>query len=739
MAIDRDKIARNALRFIQKGQFQKAIDEYKRVLSADPRDIRTRLKLIDLYGRARKIREAIEECLQVSEAYADQGFYLKAIAVYKQAVRIDAENPLLYRNMGEMYVKQGLMGDALGTFKRGVDVLRRQGRTSEAQEMLTRMEEMAPENAAIKVHLAELYLEDGNYEAFEEELSKLILQLRGEGRSQKLLKSMEIFYERSGHHASVLKRLAELYVDLGEEEKALEVIREGLATSPADRDLRLLALRAYLVVGELPEARRVALRLYEEDPEDLYILEQLAAIASARGDRNELLHAHKALAKLYGRRGLGPKEELHYRKVMEIDPEDAEARLALGEVIVETAPSPRGKKAPEFESRWEDDGAGVGPLGPDAVHDGLLEAELYLKYGIEDKAAHKLQELAEAAPDNIEVRLKLRDLCQRTGDREGWTREQLHIAALFLQEKRETEALRAYQAILEVDPKNAEARKSIEYLKPEVAPARTASIEMELDGSTVEFVQERGEERAVRRKAPQQMQEPDAAVADGLAQAEFYEAQGLVDEAISSLLRLREDHPDSPHVLNRLHRMGWSEGASEQDEGFIDLQKEVLDTAGLSLAGGFEGFQEAEVSELDDIVREFKSGISEKLDETDFETHYNLGVAYREMGLLEDAAQELLVASRSMDKAKDAYTSLAQVFQEMGKTGEAFSAFQSALALPTNTDEDRAAIQYEIGHLAEEAGDLDRALQAFEKVFEVDPGHRDVRNRIRKLKAAVVD
>ncbi|HSH69539.1 MAG TPA: tetratricopeptide repeat protein, partial [Deferrisomatales bacterium] len=337
MAIDREKLTRAALRFTQKGQFLKAIAEYKKLLSLDPRDIRTRLKLLDLYGRAGRKAEAIAECADVAESYADQGFYLKAIAVYKQALRIDPENPSLYRDMGEMYVKQGLVGDALGAYKKGVEVLRGFGRGEEAEELLVRMEEMAPENAAIKVHLAELYIESDRFDAFEVILGKLILQLRGEGRSRKLLQAVESFYDKSSHHPSILKRLAELYVELGEEERALAVVREGLATQPADRDLRLLALRAYLLTNQLMDARRMALALCEEDPDDLHILEQLASIAQARGDQQELAGTYKAMAKVYARKGLRQKEEQYYRQVAELVPDDAEARLALGEVTLEDA------------------------------------------------------------------------------------------------------------------------------------------------------------------------------------------------------------------------------------------------------------------------------------------------------------------------------------------------------------------------------------------------------------------
>ncbi|NOY44778.1 MAG: tetratricopeptide repeat protein [Deltaproteobacteria bacterium] len=132
MAIDRDKVARNALRYIQRGQYEKAAEEYRKLLALDPRDMRARLRLVELYGRMGKRREVVEESERVAEAYADQGFYLKAIAVYKQAVRHDPQNPALWRAMGELYTKQGLVGDALASFKKAVEILRAQNLGAEA-------------------------------------------------------------------------------------------------------------------------------------------------------------------------------------------------------------------------------------------------------------------------------------------------------------------------------------------------------------------------------------------------------------------------------------------------------------------------------------------------------------------------------------------------------------------------------------------------------------------------------
>lgn len=682
MAIDKDKIAKEALKHIQRGQFQKAIDEYRKVLATDPRDIRTRLKLVDLYSRAGKSKEAIEECLQVAESYADQGFYLKSIAVYKQALRIDPGSPRLYRSMGELYVKQGLIGDGLAAFKSAVELLRQGGLAEEAEEVLGRMEEMAPDNVAIKIHLAELYLADGRMAAFETALNRIVLQLKGEGRARKLLQTVEGFYEKSRRDLTVLKRLAELHEDLNEDARALEVVCEGLAAHPGDRDLRLLALRAYLALGNLAEARRMALGLCEEDPDDLFILEQLAAIGQARGERGELSGAYRALAQAYGRKSLPLREEEYYRKVLELVPNDAEARLALGE-MEEPSDEEDLLEADviEIDGFWDDE-AGV-EQADGRVQEGLTEADLYLKYGMEEKAEEKLGELLRIAPDDVEILKKLRDLHQRRGNRDGWIREQLHIAGIYLQRHAENEALRAYQAIIDVAPDHAEAWSAIHRLKPEVAPARAfVGISIDVGPAT--------------------------------------EGDGHVSLEPGSGLREGADRPG-----------GTTPDASD---GFVDLQAEILDSSGAFLSADTTGFQDFEITELDDIVREFKSGIAEKLEEGDYETHYDLGTAYREMGLLDDALQEFQLAARSPERGREAYASMAMIFRETGRLDDARSALRMALAMVANRPEDQAAILCELGAIAREAGDTQGALQAYERARSAVPGFRDSDRQIAALR-----
>ena len=86
----------------------------------------------------------------------------------------------------------------------------------------------------------------------------------------------------------------------------------------------------------------------------------------------------------------------------------------------------------------------------------------------------------------------------------------------------------------------------------------------------------------------------------------------------------------------------------------------------------------------DDIVKEFKSGVAEKLEESDFETHYNLGVAYKEMGLQEEALLEFQKAARYPEKSRTAYTSISMIYRDLGNFTEARSSLRLALSVPSN-------------------------------------------------------
>lgn len=143
---------------------------------------------------------------------------------------------------------------------------------------------------------------------------------------------------------------------------------------------------------------------------------------------------------------------------------------------------------------------------------------------------------------------------------------------------------------------------------------------------------------------------------------------------------------------------------------------------------------------LQDLFEEFKEDVEEAGSQAeDPETHYNLGVAFKEMGLLDEAIGELQKVSQAIDRgqpfsqAMQAYTWLAHCFLEKGVPEASFKWYQKALKLAED-DDARTAINYELACAYESAGMKPEALRNFMEVYTVNIDFRDVAERIKSLK-----
>ncbi len=147
--------------------------------------------------------------------------------------------------------------------------------------------------------------------------------------------------------------------------------------------------------------------------------------------------------------------------------------------------------------------------------------------------------------------------------------------------------------------------------------------------------------------------------------------------------------------------------------------------------------------DLADMFGELKRDLEADVASTDEdpETHYNLGIAFREMGLLDEAIGELQKACQSFDRGHpfqqimQTYTWLAQCFLEKGVPEAAVRWYDKALNVPNIDGETRTALNYELASAYETAGDKTSALKHFMDVYGSNIDYRDVSERIKALKS----
>ena len=147
-----------------------------------------------------------------------------------------------------------------------------------------------------------------------------------------------------------------------------------------------------------------------------------------------------------------------------------------------------------------------------------------------------------------------------------------------------------------------------------------------------------------------------------------------------------------------------------------------------------------EAGQLKEVFDEFRAELGEMgVEDEDLETHYNLGIAFREMGLLEEAIGEFQKVAQANDRGKafryamQCCTLLGLAFMEKGQPAIAAIWYERALLTPGLDTESKLALRYDLGVAQESAGELDAALKSFSQVYAINIDYRDVAERIHSL------
>jgi len=117
LSIDKESILDTAQKYILKGQPQKAIKEYLKLVEADPQDKRLHLKLGDLYLKNGEEDRAIQAYLKVANLYGEEDLNFRAISIYKKILSINPKFTEAFHKIGKLYLKEGLAGNAKNCYQ----------------------------------------------------------------------------------------------------------------------------------------------------------------------------------------------------------------------------------------------------------------------------------------------------------------------------------------------------------------------------------------------------------------------------------------------------------------------------------------------------------------------------------------------------------------------------------------------------------------------------------------------
>jgi len=290
------------------------------------------------------------------------------------------------------------------------------------------------------------------------------------------------------------------------------------------------------------------------------------------------------------------------------------------------------------------------------------------------QAQHLGEEILRLDPNSVRHRQKQVEYAFKSGDKAKLVDAYLELADTLLRQDLPDKARAVYQRVAEHDPRNERAKAALAMLAPAAAPPPAPPPAAR-------------EKRTAPKDAKMKVRDEAAAGGD------------FVDLGAMML----EDEPRARDTRMKV--------ADEEPTG--DEEKD---------------FQE--------MLTRFKQGIDENIDEGDFQSHYDLGVAFKEMGLLDEAIAELQKALRAPEGKLRTSEALGVCFLEKRAYVVAESILRRGLELPASGDQERLGVLYWLARALEELGKKAEAREMYGRVFAVDIRFKDVGERSKALAKA---
>lgn len=279
MILNREKILELARAFIDEGKYDKAIREYEKILLADPNDLRVKLRIGELYTKRKQITEAIRIYREVAEAYAAEGFYLKAVTVYKNILRLNPSYTDINERLAMLYEKMGLTTDAVRQYDILATALDIKGPAERVIEIRSKIVKLNPTDGSARIRLAELYQREGKMEEAIGQYEEYAKQLEKPDADQKKLADLyEKILSYRPEKNEMLRKLISICMNLGDTRRALKWLDSCAEITERDPDLLALQANIYSSQNQSETARTK------------YML--LADLQAEKGNINAALNAY---------------------------------------------------------------------------------------------------------------------------------------------------------------------------------------------------------------------------------------------------------------------------------------------------------------------------------------------------------------------------------------------------------------------------------------------------------------
>jgi tetratricopeptide (TPR) repeat protein len=674
---DRDAALKAADKALKTGKVDAAIAEYVKIVEAQPRDWNSANTLGDLYVRTNKLEKGVEQYTRIADHLAEEGFYSKALAVYKKILKLKPDHEYAMLKSGDLAAKQGTLADAKQFYNQVAERRNARGDRKGATEVAIKLGTLDPEDLGARMRAAQLAAGMGDTATALREFREVAAKFEKADKRAEALAPLQLAYDLDKSDERTRSRLFSAYL-AGEPEKAravakgagelkeliaaleaagqadlvLEVMGDMAAADPADVETRANLAMAYVGRGDLEQAKRY--------------------LSAETAGTNPALWLTLAEMELRGNRFAEGKAAVV--QALTLDREQAKAAVVVGcklaEVSVEAAYAPI-----------------------DAVADMALAENDFAA------AAVALHEFTTRVRSHLVALMRLVEICVDGGLEATMYEAQAALADAYLDAGRALEARIISEDLVAREPWN----------KVNIDRFRRALVML-------------GES------------DPEAIISERLSGDSPFLAISKMDlnEGVTfDAPPVPVEPPAAPAPQSVAATPAPNAAPAPAPSSEVDLTAELDaldDTRAVPLV--------PPPRSLDQVFRGIRDESSRGTTEEAAAEQYRLALTYHEMGMADDAIKALEQAARSPRQRFDAGSMLGRLYLERKDQAHAIEWLERAAEAPAPTVDAGRALLYDLAKMLESAGEQSRALAVYVELEAESGGYRDVAGQIERLSKA---
>src|SRR5213592_1678487 len=319
MAVQRDKVITSAEKLVAKGKIEPAIKEYERLLDDNPNDVNTLNRIGDLWVRINRNDEAVKVFGKIADHYGRDGFFLKAIAIYKKINKLDPSKLDVYGKLADLYAKQGLAMEAKSQYQVLADYYLKHGDPGNALQIYRKISDLDPNSINVHVKLADLYSQNNQTAEALKEYDRVGRMLLKRGMLDEAVQVFKKALKIDARNVELVESLVTALLEAKDYENAQSIVETALEANKNHPRLLASWARILIAKGDINSARAALERGVAADPNEPAIRETLADLSLRQGNADKALEmlypiAEKSLAR--GERG-GAVEVLN--RILRVD------------------------------------------------------------------------------------------------------------------------------------------------------------------------------------------------------------------------------------------------------------------------------------------------------------------------------------------------------------------------------------------------------------------------------------